>query len=145
MKKFLLTFILLPFIGFTQETQLPTRKTNQIIVNCSDSGSVLFKKVTDIIIDRNFPIQTIIEQSLALYTGEKQVPKWTIPMKLSIRVKDNKVFISGTIYYHLLGSDHVSDIDYVKGPATRSFPQAAWIEMKTVAELLKGQISYTHK
>lgn len=143
--KYTLLLLLIPVMGIAQETDKPNKRTNQIIVASQDTGKVLFDRVVEVLTEKNFPIQTLTESVKSVYTGEKQVPKWVIPMKLFVRVKENKVYISGTIKYTLLGSERTSDIDYVKGPANRSFPQASWIEMHSVAEALKGIITYNSK
>lgn len=144
--KWLISLLLFFFVlsAAAQEIDKPNKKTNLIVVTCQDTGKILFDKAVEILTDRNFPIQTMTETARAIYTGEKQVPKWVVPMRLFVRVKGNKVYISGTIKYTLSG-EHTSDINYFRGPATRSFPQAAWLEMHALAETFKGTITYQSK
>jgi hypothetical protein len=146
MKVLSLLFILLPFLGQSQD-KIP-KKTNTIEI-----VGVSFKEVANALLDAGFTFEKIDSNFLTIKTDFKEGTgknKW-MKLRLMTRVKDSTLFITGEWYNTMLiggklfGVEQTIENSTYKIEYTNGNPKNCFLEMNEFANSFNKEKVYKIK
>lgn len=137
--KYLLLFLLLPFVSTSQE-----KKDSKVIVIAKDTSN-LFRRVAAFLQADGYSFEQKDEVLQFIATGEKQMPRSGGSGKLRASIKDSTVTITGLVAADsFLSKGDTKTFEPVSYKGMKgSLNMKVWNEMLALARELGEQISYS--
>jgi hypothetical protein len=140
-------FLVIPIVTFSQST--PPKKASKIIVLVNDSANTLVDRVTKILFDYGYTIDSKDEKLKLISTKERSSKKYNTLTKIRVSVNDTAIILASDIAFgfsvDFLGARDLqptySAVYY--GGAKKSPLREAWNELDAIARTFGDKIFYS--